>query len=104
MLQQLLEQDHILGCCAINISEVYAGMRKGEEARTAEFLDSLEFLPITRDVARRAGLVRRDFAIRGTSLSLADTIIAAVALSNHCTLITDNIKDFPSDELTLYPL
>jgi len=102
LLRRLLEQDHILACCPINISEVYAGMRPGEERGTTQFLESLEFLPTTRDTARSAGLMKRDFAAQGKSLSLADTMIAAVATANGCTLITDNIKDFPSPALQLY--
>ena len=37
------------------------------------------------------------------TLSPTDTIIAAVAIHNQLTLITDNIKAFPMPELSLYP-
>jgi predicted nucleic acid-binding protein len=38
------------------------------------------------------------------TLTLADTIIAAIALEHGCTLMTDNLKDFPIPELSHYPL
>ena len=51
-----------------------------------------------------AGLMRRDYAKKGTTLTTADTTIAAVALVNGLALLTDNVKDFPMKELALYPL
>jgi len=99
LLRGLLEEGHLLACCAINIGEVYV-----EEERTAQFAESLEYLSITRDIARRAGLVKRDFSRQGSTLSLADALIAAVSISGGCTLITDNVKDFPSPELRLHRL
>ena len=32
-LDQLLAQGHLLGVCPVNITEVYAGLRSGEEPR-----------------------------------------------------------------------
>jgi len=55
-------------------------------------------------VARLAGLLKRDYGRKGTTLSVADTTIAAVALVHELTLMTDNVKDFPMKDLSLYPL
>jgi predicted nucleic acid-binding protein len=41
-LDRLIEEGHVLACCAVNITEVYAGPRPGEETRTDAFLNSLE--------------------------------------------------------------
>ena len=98
------QQGHTLACCSINVAEVYAGMRPKEEPRTAALLRSLQFYPITFPVAELAGALKRDHAKKGVTLSLADSIIAAVAIHNQLTLITDNIKDFPMKNLSLYPL
>src|SRR5580704_4683131 len=94
-LEQLLEQGHIFACCPVNLTEVYAGLRAGEEDRTEAFLDSLEFLPVTPEIARRAGLLRRDWHKKGQTLSYTDVTIAAVAASNEVPLLTDNRKHFP---------
>jgi predicted nucleic acid-binding protein len=104
ILKRLLEEGHLLACCPVNVSEVYAGIRAGEEPRTAAFLESLDFLPLTREIARRAGLIKRDFGRRGATLSLADAMVAAVAIENGCVLITGNVKHFPSSDLRLFPL
>lgn len=104
LLKDLGQQGHLLACCSINVTEVYAGMRPPEELRTAELLESLQFFPVTWPIARLAGLLRRDHARKGVSLATSDVTIAAVAIHHHLTLITDNLKHYPMKELTLYPL
>jgi predicted nucleic acid-binding protein len=54
--------------------------------------------------ARLAGELKRDYSKKGKTLSIPDTLIAATALHNRLTLLTDNAKDFPMKELALYPL
>lgn len=103
-LTQLIDQGHILACCPVNVTEVYAGLRKGEEKGTAAFLESLDFLPVTPEIARQAGLLRRDWRVKGHTLSYADVTIAAVALANRSPLLTDNRKHFPMPDLKLLPL
>lgn len=104
LLIELVEAGHILACCPINIAEVHAGMRPKEERATRGLLDSLECYTISREAARRAGELKREYTRKGTTLSLTDLMIAAVAIEEHLTLITDNLKDFPMTELTLYTL
>jgi predicted nucleic acid-binding protein len=103
-LDQLVEQGHVLACCPVNITEVYAGLRPDEEIKTAAFLNSLECLPVTPEIARQAGLLRRDWQKKGQTLSYTDVTIAAVALSHQVPLLTDNRKHFPMPELRLLPL
>jgi predicted nucleic acid-binding protein len=87
---------HILATAAINVSEVYAGMRRDEELRTDAFLSSLECYPMTISIARRAGSLKRGWAQKGRTLSLADMIVAATALEHGLSLMTDTRKDFRS--------
>jgi predicted nucleic acid-binding protein len=91
-------------CCAINVVEVYSGMRPWEEKITDAILGSMEYLDITLAIARRAGLLRYEWARKGRSLSLADATIAAVALHHGLVLATDNRKDFPTRDLRLLDL
>ena len=104
LLLGLVKQGHLLACCAINVTEVYAGLRPTEESATEEFLRSLEYYHLTWSVARLAGLLKRDYRRKGATLTVADVTIAAVALVNELTLMTDNVKDFPMKELVLYSL
>lgn len=103
-LNQLIEEGRLLACCPVNITEVYAGIRDSEVTKTAKFLNSLEFFPITYDIPKWAGLLKREWAQKGQTLSYTDVTIAAIALANGLPLLTDNRKHFPMPELTLYPL
>jgi predicted nucleic acid-binding protein len=104
LLAELVASGHLLATAAINVGEVYAGMRVGEEARTEAFLSSLDCYPITAAIARRAGSLKSAWAQKGKTLSLADMIVAATALEHGLALMTDNRKDFPLPELNFYPL
>lgn len=104
LLLDLLRQGHLLACCAINVAEVFAGLRPKEEKTTEEFLRSLEYYHITWPVARLAGLFKRDRGKKGIMVSIADATIAAVAIAHELPLLTDNVKDFQMKDLTLYPL
>ena len=104
LLLDLVRSGHVLACCPINITEVYAGMRPKEEAATEVLLASFQHVPITQPAARLAGEFKRDYARKGMTLNLGDVIIAAVAIHNDLNLLTDNTKDFPMADLALYPL
>lgn len=104
ILRKLLEQGQLLACCEVSVAEVYAGLQPTEEARTEELLQSLEYYAVTWGIARRAGLLKRDWARKGVTLSIADILIAAVALEYNLTLITANLKHYPMSDLQLYPL
>ena len=103
-LELMQQQGHSLACCPVNVAEVFAGMRPKEEQRTKQLLYSLQLYPITFPVAEKAGLLRRDQAKKGKTISLTDALIAAVAIHNQLTLITDNTKDLQLPGLSLYPL
>ncbi|HKC24937.1 MAG TPA: type II toxin-antitoxin system VapC family toxin [Thermoanaerobaculia bacterium] len=100
LLRRLLEGGHLLACCAINVAELVAGMRPRERAPTMKLLDSLEHYDITRSVAERAGTLRQEWARRGRTLTIADLLIASIALEHRLVLVTDNVKDFPMPELS----
>lgn len=53
------------------------------------FLDTVEILPLTSDIARQAVHLRQQ-----RKMSLGDSIIAATALCHDCCLATHNTDDF----------
>lgn len=102
MLANLLNQGHSLSTSVLNVAELYAGMRPGEETDTSEFLSGLECIELDKSAAQFAGQLKSLWAKRGHTLTLPDTIIAAIAIENRCILFTDNRKDFPMPELQLH--
>lgn len=89
---------------AINIAEIYTGMRQTEAEQTEAFLGRLQTFPIDGEIARRAGSLKSTYARQGITLELADMLIAATALERQLTLMTDNRKHFPIPELPCFPL
>jgi predicted nucleic acid-binding protein len=104
LIDRLIQDGAEMACCSINVSEVYAGLRPGEEVRTQRLLRSLKFYAVTWEIARQAGELQNQWRQQNRTLSLPDTTIAAVALANDLMLVTGNMKDFPMPELRLYPL
>ena len=104
MLAELVRAGHTLNISALNLAEVYTGIRRGEEVATESFLNSFNCFDINAKTGQRAGELRNEWARKGRTLALVDTVIAAAAIENHCVLMTDNQKDFPMPELSLYPL
>jgi predicted nucleic acid-binding protein len=104
LLAELVRSGHTLVTSALNIAELYAGMRTGEEAQTEALLEGLECVELAVSSARLAGQLKNLWARKGRTLTLADTIIAAIAIQARCALLTDNAKDFPMREVQLYPL
>jgi predicted nucleic acid-binding protein len=101
LLTALAGEGHRLGVCCINIAELYAGLSQEEQARTDVLIDTLDYYQVTRETAKQAGDFRYQFARQGTILTLADTLIAATAVSVGATLVTANAKDFPMWEVQL---
>src|SRR5215469_8849008 len=104
LIAQLSQQDILMACCAVNVTEVYMGMRRGEETKTEKLLRSLEFYPVTWEVAELAGSLYRQWRQKGHTLGFADVTIAAVAVTHKLVLVTENQKHFPMPELQLLPL
>lgn len=101
-LAHLVEDGHLLACSVITVAEIYAGMRPRERTVTVALLDSLETYDVTRQIAERAGLLRRTWAARGKTLALVDLLIASTALDLGLVLVTDDTRDFPMKDLQLH--
>ena len=100
-LTRIASEGSVVGCCPINIVEVYAGMRGKESGATKKLLESLEYYEVTKDIAKQAGEYKRQYREIGVTLSVSDVVIAAVAISNDLILITGNPKHYPMPEINL---
>jgi len=104
LIRDLTVRGFILATSSVNIAELYAGMRKGEEPATEELISGLECLTLTPELARRAGSITAERRRVGKTHSLVDMMIAATAIGCGYTLITDNRKDFEIPDLDLFPV
>lgn len=69
-------------------TELFAG-RASQEAAVVRLLAPFRELPVEREVAERAGRLRREHGVR-----LADALIATTALVHGLVLMTRNVRDF----------
>ncbi len=101
MLHQLVHAGGSLACSVVTVGELYAGMKPHEKARTEELLHGFEEYDVTGDIARYAGLLKNEWAAKGFTLTLPDTIIAATAILRKLVLVTENRKDFPMPQVVM---
>lgn len=82
--------------------EVLQGMKERERKQTFETLSVMESLPVSDDVADKAGELVRTWRTNGTTLGIADSLISATAIHHGLPLVTTNPKHFPMPDLTVY--
>lgn len=87
-------QDRLI-LSAVVVSELYAGVRDAkEETVLDEFVALFRVLPVSAEIARTGGLLKRDFG-RSHGVGLADALVAATALSENAELKTLNTRHYP---------
>lgn len=87
--------------CAINVEEIWRGARRGDETAIQRLLRGLRVATLGLVEGERAGRWRREYASRGVTLSQADCLVAACAVTLGARLVTGNPKDFPMPELVV---
>ncbi|MBK9347624.1 MAG: type II toxin-antitoxin system VapC family toxin [Burkholderiales bacterium] len=83
---------------AVTVDEIMFGLSWHPTARLLAWFDAFvqrhECLPVTTDVARRAGVLRGQLQARGQTRTQADMLIAATAQIHALTVVTRNVRDF----------
>lgn len=88
--------------CAINVEEIHRGLKGAREREAADRLFAgLAIVPLQAPEGERAGTWRREHAARGVTLSQADCLVAAAAVTIGGRLATGNPKDFPMVDLAV---
>ena len=103
LFRELATRKVSLATSCISVAELYGGMRVVEEAATGEMLEAFDILPVTFEIARKAGLIRGSQRRLGRTFAVDDMMIAATSILYNYPLITDNRKDFEIPEIVLFP-
>ena len=98
-VRQLLKDRNLLVTTAINVEEIFRGLRSKEKSSADALFAAIRVLPIRREEGELAGRWRREFSAIGITLHQADCLIAAAAIAVNARLATGNIKDFPMSGL-----
>lgn len=87
-----------IGVCSVVAAELAFGVAKSGSVRNRQalemFLAPLTLLPFDEPAAWAYGDLRAELERRGTPIGSLDTMIAAHALSQQATLITNNSREF----------
>ena len=100
-LEQLEGQGHQLSVSTVGLVELYAAFNPHERMMADPVVDRWSYHEITPQIAKEAGRIRYEFLRRGTSLSIPDTLTAAVAIANEAILVTKNVRHFPMDGIRI---
>ena len=87
-----------IGLCSVVAAELAYGVAKSGSARNRQalemFLAPLIILPFDEAALWAYGDLRAELERKGTPIGALDTMIAAHALSQQSTLVTNNIREF----------
>jgi predicted nucleic acid-binding protein len=88
-------QQHRIILSSIVVAELYAGvMDREEEVYLANFVSLFPVVPVTTEIAKQGGLLKRDYG-ESHGVGLADAIIAAMAEAYKAELKTLNVRHYP---------
>ncbi|MFC1505010.1 type II toxin-antitoxin system VapC family toxin [Thermodesulfobacteriota bacterium] len=88
-----------IGISSITLSELLYGVSKSSkpaqnQIALAQFVAPFEILPFGDEAAQYYGDLRANLEKKGRTIGSLDMLIAAHALSNACTLVTNNESEF----------
>ena len=89
----------LFALCSIVESELRLGAEKSANApkrkfETEQFISAFQILPYDSNCAKSYALIRAGLEQAGKTIGPMDMLIAATALANNCTLVTNNGREF----------
>jgi tRNA(fMet)-specific endonuclease VapC len=88
-----------IAVCSVVRAELFYGAAKSQTPEATRrkqdlFLQPFASLPFDDSAADVYGQIRAELERRGTSIGPMDLTIAAIALANNLTLVTNNLREF----------
>lgn len=95
VLAGIVRHGEAVAASVLTRTELLAGMRASEKEATTSLMGALEWIPVTPEIADRAGAWARQYLRSHASINIADYVIAASAESMGGRFLTRNVKHFP---------
>lgn len=95
-LKKAITEDS-LGISVIVAAEFLSGANKDDAQVFEKLVDEFGALPVTFEIASVAAAYRQRYAKK--KVRLPDALIAATAKVHGATLVTNNLRDFPMDDI-----
>lgn len=87
----------------LTISELRSGWDRKEASLYLPKLYAIaQAIPLTQEIAERAGELRYIYSKQGQLLPTVDTLIAATCIVNNYCLVTRNVRHYPMSDIDLF--
>ena len=93
-IEEATRRERRLFGSVVTKAEFLAGLRD-DVPQVTDLLDSIEWMPVTDEIAERAGSLAREYPRPGVRFAIADYLIAASAQLLSARLLTRNVRHFP---------
>ena len=95
LLRSLVREGEPVGASELTRFELLVGVRPDEHATLERFFLALEWVSVTQEISRRAGVYARTYRCSHTGIGAVDYLIAATASALGADLLTSNVRHFP---------
>jgi predicted nucleic acid-binding protein len=95
LMREALLSGRMIAASVLTRVEILGAMRSAERASVRAALSAVDWLPMTGEVADRAGRFARTYRRSHSSIDVVDYVIAATAQQYEADLWTRNIRHFP---------
>lgn len=95
LLETLIRSDEPVAASELTRFELLAGAQPGEQDQLESLFSVLEWIPVTEDVARRAGEYVRSYRRSHSGIGVVDYLLAGTAVAVGADLVTTNVRHFP---------
>jgi predicted nucleic acid-binding protein len=100
----MIEQDDEVAVCAVTITELYSGLSEKKRVLWDRWLLALPYWQVSFTAAMQAGIYRKTASEAGQTLSVSDSLLAALAHENKAILLTSNLKHYPMKDVPVLSL
>ncbi|MGH9102520.1 MAG: type II toxin-antitoxin system VapC family toxin, partial [Acidimicrobiales bacterium] len=98
LLESLVGAGERIAASELTRFELLAGARPGEHRRLEDLFSVLDWVPVTEDIARRAGAYARSYRRSHSGIGVVDYLLAGTASAVGVDLLTVNVRHFPMFE------
>ncbi|HVE95750.1 MAG TPA: type II toxin-antitoxin system VapC family toxin [Pseudonocardiaceae bacterium] len=95
LLEGLVRSTESVVASELTRFELLAGARRDERDRLEDFFSVINWVPVTEDVARRAGEYARVYRRSPSGIGVVDYLLAGTVSAVEADLVTINVRHFP---------
>lgn len=95
LLEELVRSHESVVASELTRFELLAGARPDEHDRLGSFFSVIDWVPVSEDIARRAGEFARSYRRSHSGIGVVDYLLAGTVSAVGADLVTVNVRHFP---------